>query len=398
MDENKKAEELISTTDELAAKTATLDEQSRSLKATTQELTRRTEELNTKIGELTQKSDSAESLLGALKGRSDTLETSTRQLASETQELQTKTGDLATKVEEALGAATTLERKVSGLTTSKDELAVQLDALKADSDELNTRTTKLENKSANQASQLRALGARTDKHISRSHKFFWVLGIAVALWPVAGVWLHLNHTKKLAAQVPMEGPASATLIGQLNEADQAQNELQAQIAQTQPQDAQTSGELEAVQETLIQHNRLWSDLKQKTVGLNASMGQLEQRVSALEQKSLLREEISRLGPSLHNANWLLGQPPEHYTLQLLTAINEAWLADFIERYPPPPNSVHFHTAEGGWYRHRVVTGVYENIASASQALQALPDPWKKYNPWIRRIGPIQQNISARPGE
>jgi septal ring-binding cell division protein DamX len=43
----------------------------------------------------------------------------------------------------------------------------------------------------------------------------------------------------------------------------------------------------------------------------------------------------------------------------------------------------------------VVTGVYESARSASQAIKALPQPWQRYNPWIRKIGGIQQNILAQ---
>jgi peptidoglycan hydrolase CwlO-like protein len=323
-----------------------------------------------------------------LKAQANELDTHTKELRvkgtsleERTKQLEGVTGEINPQVKALHDITANLTFQSDALKTTIENLGKKFGELYAASNELNTRAIKLENKSVSQASRLGALGLQIGKHISRSHKIFWVLAIAVALWPVAAAWLHLNYTKRLETQLPKGNLILETLTGRLNEADQARNKLQAQLIQTQAQLTQTSDELKSFRQ---QPNRL-----------NTSIEQLEQRIDALEQKSSSREDVGRFWPTLHSANWLLTQPAEYYTLQLLTAINKAWLVDFIRRHPLPPDSAHFRITNRGWRRYMVVTGVYESARSASQAIKALPQPWQRYNPWIRKIGGIQQNILAQ---
>jgi len=153
---------------------------------------------------------------------------------------------------------------------------------------------------------------------------------------------------------------------------------------------QTNQRLEQVRDTLEQQGRLLHDLAQED-------SQAVRPGAASASNAAGRENPeNRFGGALQDRRWLLAQSADHYTLQLLTATNEAWLIDLLRRYPLPSDSAHFRTIEGGWYRYRVVTGAYKNPRDATQALEALPEPWQSYDPWVRKIGPIQETLlSAR---
>ncbi|QBQ55870.1 HAD-IC family P-type ATPase [Nitrosococcus wardiae] len=203
------------------------------------------------------------------------------------------------------------------------------------------------------------------------------------LWPAIGIWLHLDHLQRLDTKF-------GALTERLDEITGAKSGLNTQVAQM-------SEQLESLQETLAQSEQRWHNLRrgqqtliQETASLRAGVEALANRVNKMEERTL-----ALLPADLHDANWLLAQPADHYTLQLLTATDETWFFEFVQRYPLPSDSAYFRFIEREQYRYTLVSGVYESVSAARQALTELPQPWQRYNPWIRQIGRIHQEIQAQ---
>ncbi|MGM0680155.1 MAG: SPOR domain-containing protein, partial [Pseudomonadota bacterium] len=86
------------------------------------------------------------------------------------------------------------------------------------------------------------------------------------------------------------------------------------------------------------------------------------------------------------SDWLLRQPADHYTLQLLAARQRDNLQAFIERHNLADNSAIFESRRNGEPWYAVAYGSFADRGDAQQAAGDLPDD---IEPWIRRIGDIQ---------
>ena len=111
-------------------------------------------------------------------------------------------------------------------------------------------------------------------------------------------------------------------------------------------------------------------------------------------------EIPPVPPETENKavkdeTWLLQQPPESYTIQLLGAYETKRLDKFRAAYLLSQLAV-FQTRyqNRDWYV--LITGMYPNREQAQKALDNLPQELKQETqPWIRKVATIQDQIKKR---
>ncbi len=100
------------------------------------------------------------------------------------------------------------------------------------------------------------------------------------------------------------------------------------------------------------------------------------------------------GPNILREQWLLGQNPSCYTIQVLGVRTEESLARIIvaHRLPEHRHIASFLTSYRGEPAYPLLWGVYRHFSDASSALEELPGELKKFHPMIRRLSSIQNLI------
>jgi type II secretory pathway predicted ATPase ExeA len=100
------------------------------------------------------------------------------------------------------------------------------------------------------------------------------------------------------------------------------------------------------------------------------------------------------GPNILREQWLLGQDPSCYTIQVLGVRTEVSLARIIvaHRLPQHRYIASFLTSYRGEPAYPLLWGVYRHLSDASSALEELPEALKKFHPMIRRLSSIQNLI------
>jgi len=95
---------------------------------------------------------------------------------------------------------------------------------------------------------------------------------------------------------------------------------------------------------------------------------------------------------LESATWILVQDPQQYTVQMSASTDRASVESFMRRNDlPPPNSVFAFDRNGAtWYA--LVHGLFDSVPEARDALKLLPEGALRNQPWIRRIGQVQNSL------
>jgi septal ring-binding cell division protein DamX len=94
----------------------------------------------------------------------------------------------------------------------------------------------------------------------------------------------------------------------------------------------------------------------------------------------------------HDSDWLLSQPENHYTIQVLSAISEARAQDYISRQDDPEQFAIFCKQGKTRLLYIVVCGVFEDRAAAKKASGKLADA--TVSPWIRMLSSVHAEIRA----
>ena len=104
--------------------------------------------------------------------------------------------------------------------------------------------------------------------------------------------------------------------------------------------------------------------------------------------------------TLWDRAWIDRQPPNHYTLQLLSTRNRASVERFVTRHGLKGQAVAFETHRNGQTWYSVIVGSYADREQARQAFRDLPSSVQTLQPWIRRFAGIQarrpERGSAKP--
>lgn len=96
---------------------------------------------------------------------------------------------------------------------------------------------------------------------------------------------------------------------------------------------------------------------------------------------------------LKDANWVIQQDPEHFTLQLLTARQQATIERFISQHQLQPEMLaYFYSSRNGKNWHNLIYGEYADRASANAAIKQLPPGLANEKPWIRQFRSIQSEV------
>lgn len=93
-------------------------------------------------------------------------------------------------------------------------------------------------------------------------------------------------------------------------------------------------------------------------------------------------------------SWILQQPADQYTIQLISTQKDATLQHFIAANHLDGKTAYFRKRVKGRTWHSLIYGVYTDTASARSAMSQLPEPVRRSKPWILKIGSVQKAINA----
>ena len=89
--------------------------------------------------------------------------------------------------------------------------------------------------------------------------------------------------------------------------------------------------------------------------------------------------------SIHQEDWVLQQPPEYYTLQLVSVLREQDIIDFIRVAGIEAESAYIRVMVNGITHYNALYGVYKSYDSALQAANELPASLRSIKPWARNF-------------
>jgi DamX protein len=94
----------------------------------------------------------------------------------------------------------------------------------------------------------------------------------------------------------------------------------------------------------------------------------------------------------------LAAPAQSFTLQILTASNEANVRAFVSRYGAGLRQAlgHVTTQRSGRPLYVVTYGNFGDRASAEETLRRLPTALAEAGPWVRQVGTLQAEVRAAP--
>lgn len=97
-------------------------------------------------------------------------------------------------------------------------------------------------------------------------------------------------------------------------------------------------------------------------------------------------------PALAGAAWLWSRNPGHYTLQLFGAGSEGAILAYVGQYQLRGELALVTVQRAGKPWKLLLTGEYETVTGANQALTALPAPLKGGSPWARTFASLQDEM------
>ena len=95
--------------------------------------------------------------------------------------------------------------------------------------------------------------------------------------------------------------------------------------------------------------------------------------------------------TLHDAEWILTQDPNAYSLQLIAVSKRQSISLYIKKHPGLQNLAYFNTARANQKRYILLSGVFPSLKSAREAIKLLPASVGK--PWPRKLKSIQNDIA-----
>jgi hypothetical protein len=93
-------------------------------------------------------------------------------------------------------------------------------------------------------------------------------------------------------------------------------------------------------------------------------------------------------------DWIMSQPPDSYTLQLLSSKNESTVTNYMATQSVPDPSAYYKSTVLGEEWYSVIYGVFPTFEEAQKYLGLLPQGVLRYKPWARRFSDVQQLIRA----
>ena len=92
-------------------------------------------------------------------------------------------------------------------------------------------------------------------------------------------------------------------------------------------------------------------------------------------------------------SWILEQPADHYTIQLISTRKDDTLPAFIDKNRLNGETAYFRKRVNGQTWHALIYGVYPDTAAARAAIEELPDGARRGKPWVLGIATVQKTIN-----
>ena len=92
---------------------------------------------------------------------------------------------------------------------------------------------------------------------------------------------------------------------------------------------------------------------------------------------------------LNLSHWLQQQPPDNYTLQLASVVNEDSIINYIKTSRLGSKAGYIEVIVNGIPRYTAVYGLYDTYQDAQLAVSKLPLATQQAKPWVRNTGILQ---------
>lgn len=103
-----------------------------------------------------------------------------------------------------------------------------------------------------------------------------------------------------------------------------------------------------------------------------------------------KEKIEITNNFKKDINWLVNQEPEKYVLQLISAIKEETIKNYLEFFDNDDQIIGFSAPVYGKKRYILVYGLYDDSDLARAEIEKLPQKARKIKPWVRTVKSIKE--------
>ena len=103
-----------------------------------------------------------------------------------------------------------------------------------------------------------------------------------------------------------------------------------------------------------------------------------------------KEKIEITNNFKKDINWLVNQEPEKYVLQLISAIEEKTIKNYLEFFDNDDQIIRFSASIYGKKRYILVYGLYDDSDLARAEIEKLPQKARKIKPWARTVKSIKE--------
>ena len=103
-----------------------------------------------------------------------------------------------------------------------------------------------------------------------------------------------------------------------------------------------------------------------------------------------KEKIEITNNFKKDINWLVNQEPEKYVLQLISAIEEETIKNYLEFFDNDDQIIGFSAPVYGKKRYILVYGLYDDSDLARADIEKLPQKARKIKPWVRTVKSIKE--------
>ena len=103
-----------------------------------------------------------------------------------------------------------------------------------------------------------------------------------------------------------------------------------------------------------------------------------------------KEKIEITNNFKKDINWLVNQAPEKYVLQLISAIEEETIKNYLEFFDNDDQIIGFSAPIYGKKRYILVYGLYDDSDLARSDIEKLPQKARKIKPWVRTVKSIKE--------
>ena len=103
-----------------------------------------------------------------------------------------------------------------------------------------------------------------------------------------------------------------------------------------------------------------------------------------------KEKIEITNNFKKDINWLVNQEPEKYVLQLISAIKEETIKNYLEFFDNDDQIIGFSASVYGKKRYILVYGLYDDSDLARAEIEKLPQKARKIKPWVRTVKSIKE--------